>query len=131
MGWVIAIVGLPASGKTFLANEISRNVKDSFVVNDPRDWNEFQKTLIQNCCGTVIVTDPWLCLSEVRQTARLKFQDLSFKVMWIFFENDVNACSMNNHSRNEGRSTDEIRWFSKQYTIPQNSTVISVWKRSL
>lgn len=127
MGRVIAIVGLPASGKTYYARQLETQNPGSILIDDPRNWEEIRTVIAGFKTKTFIITDPWLCLDRNRVLAESKLNKLGFKVEWIFFENDPQACKANDYRR-ETNSISDISWFSSQYTIPENAKVIPVWK---
>lgn len=133
MGRIIAIAGLPASGKTHYAKELRAlygEVGTVDMIDDPIKWDiDVEPVLKANSNNTVIITDPWFCVDRNRVLAEDKFRKLGFTVEWIFFENDPEACDRNDVRRGTDRYLD-IKWFSTQYTIPEGANVLPVWKGS-
>lgn len=134
MSRIIAIAGLPASGKTHYARDLNAladlhmNLPPSVVIDDPRDWNkDVVEVLNVSKDKTVIIVDPWFCIDRNRVLAEDKFRKLGFTVEWIFFANDPEQCKVNDQHRGTNRTSD-INWFSIQYSIPEGANVLPVWK---
>lgn len=131
MGKVIAIAALPASGKTWYAKELRAlyaEVGSVAVIDDPRKWGtDVEPTLKTNRGNTVIITDPWFCIDRNRTLAEDKFKKLGFTVEWIFFANDPETCDKNDVLRGTDSYLD-IKWFSSQYSIPEGTNVLPVWR---
>jgi hypothetical protein len=127
MGRIIAIVGLPASGKTHYARKLAVEL-EAVIIDDPKEWNKDIAGKIEDLANeTFILTDPWLCIDRNRVLAEDKFRKLGFPVEWIFFANDPEQCKVNDPLRGTDRASD-ISWFSTQYSIPEGANVLPVWK---
>ena len=133
---ITIIVGLPGSGKTTFAKTL---VKENVVLFD--DPGALQKTFdemmlyINQNKGDAIVTDIY-CFNE---TTRKGVEEYLYsngvsKIDWIFFENDPESCIKNIKTRNEISgfekyvSENRIKLMSREYTIPESSIVIPVYK---
>ncbi len=128
MGRIIAIAGLPASGKTTYAKNLQAK-ESAILIDDPKAWEDIEAVLLTNQDRTIIITDPHFCSTGARINATTRLFSWGFEVTWIFFENDLNACIENYKRRHHGKMSADLAWFSKNYTIPENSTIIPVWKQ--
>lgn len=124
---IILIVGLPASGKTFLGRKLAleQNLK---LIDDPTYLSE----IVSHENGLVIC-DPKLCRQIDRNCAKdfLKSKFPNAEIEWIFFENDYKACLKNSHLRKEqgdNRSVDRFIWYLSTVYSPEGSCQIPVWK---
>ncbi len=132
MGRVIAIVGLPGSGKTHFAIQLGLSL-NAPVVDDPKVWKtDVEPILLSHIDGTVIITDPHFCYASARESATKMITALGFEIEWRFFENDLESCRKNCFKRaNENPERSKIfldlEWFSKNYDIPQCVKTIPVW----
>lgn len=124
----IVLVGLPASGKTYLANYCSKlyNLK---LLDDPKKLRNTLNFINFNNQG--IITDPNLCLSELRKALKevvYKKHKLSKKLKFVFFENNIDQCLKNEQKRIKSkRAKNDIFYFSTVYKIPANSTILKVF----
>lgn len=125
MARIIAIVGLPGSGKTFYAKTLAKQL-NALVIDDPKEWLKTEEFLRSHFGKTVIITDPFLCLEKNRDVASTLFSNLEYKLEWIFFANDPEQCKKNALSRGD-RSATDIDWFSKNYKIPNSISPKPVW----
>jgi len=102
MGSVLFIVGLPGSGNSTLANQMSKE-DGRIIIDDPKD---FKKEVVPFLDKDIIVTDPTLCFEESRNSAAKKLKEFNpdLKLDWIYFENDPEQCLLNVKSRNDGRN---------------------------
>lgn len=134
-GTVIAIAGLPASGKTSHAKSMKKLDPTVILIDDPKDWDHDIKPLLidksdHSAPLVIVFTDPFMCFEKYRRVAQERFESLGFEVQWIFFENDTETCLQNDRQRESSRqTTSDISWFSKNYEIPEGATVIPVWKK--
>jgi predicted ATPase len=90
---VIAIAGLPGSGKSGLMDELKLNGYARY--NDiNRDWDaDFPKAKADAKAGrSVAICDIMFCDQEWREKLE---RDLGEPVRWIFFENDPWQCAKN------------------------------------
>lgn len=118
---VLAIVGLPGSGKTYLAKSLmddQTTLFDDFDKNVGRVYDFYE-----NPTAKVILTDPHLCL-VTRETAVRKIKDWfgtgndkDISISFISFENDLNAAWANVCRRNDDRviSRNSVERLSKFY----------------
>lgn len=131
MGQVIAIVGLPASGKTTYAKELMSSDPEHFVlIDDPKNYTRDIENVLKSLPPdtTAIITDPHLCVTRLRETLVERFSRLGFEISWIFFENDPEACKKNYVRRHSREKFADIRWFSSEYQVPSDVIPVPVWK---
>jgi hypothetical protein len=125
------IVGLPGSGKTYLAEsrlavnlQFSKNWK---LYDDPTDLDEMLNDVKAGV--SLIVTDPHLCWESNRTIAQVAMETAGAEVEWIFFENDPVACKRNVEHRSDGREVNNfIDHTSKHYTVPEGVIKCQVYK---
>lgn len=124
----IVFVGLPASGKTYLANYCSKeyNLK---LLDDPKTLKNTLNFIGSNNQG--IITDPNLCLSELRKALKEAVYSrykLSKKLKFVFFENNLKQCLKNEQKRIKSKKAkNDIFYFSSGYKIPPKSTILKVF----
>ncbi len=126
---VTLIVGLPGSGKSYLANTMVQEDPTLFLIDDMIEEGDLQKakTFIQNG-QSGIITDPQLCLDQVRSAAEKAIQSWGGSVQFIFFENNPKACLHNTLKRNDKRKVDGfIKWVTTQYNPPANSRKVEFY----
>lgn len=126
MARIIAIAGLPGSGKTTLAQKLAQEL-NAILIDDPDDITVIISIITNSKDRNIVITDPYFCFASTREKVLKFFQLLNFEVEWLFFDNDPASCQVN-HVRREGSETLDIPWFSKQYVIPPGAKVIPVWK---
>jgi len=122
---ITAIVGLPGSGKT----EYAKSLNDqAILIDDPKLFENDVEPFL-NGDKDIVITDPWFCLTVVRAAAEIHFKNYGFEVTWVFFENDVKACTENYKRRHPTKNVShDIKWFSSKYSIPENTVTVPVWK---
>lgn len=130
MNKVRIIVGLPGSGKTYLAEHDPLGV----LFDDPaacdESFQELKKIILSG--QDVTITDVF----NIEETSRtitmstLLAWNPQAEISWIFFENDPQACIANTARRNDGRivSAGFINDASRHYETPENATVLPVFK---
>ena len=114
---ITLIIGLPGSGKTYLANNLSGIIIDDITSIDqlPNDANE------------LIITDVNFCdvkiLERAEEMLRERYGNIDIKR--IYFENDAEAVRKNVEYRNDGRNVEgTIRRFEPIYQPPADARVI-------
>ena len=128
---IILIVGLPGSGKSYLADQINKESRGKFlVINDPKYFKQIAKSVDQD----LIITDPHLCFENNRKLAIKKIKSLNpnCKIKWIFFENDPQKCLENSERRNRlNKNSKEVKSFINKfcdyYTIPDSFKPLKVF----
>lgn len=133
----IVILGLPGSGKSYLAKKILKdNPEMDYVIYDDYEWIYGKEKI-----GTEnqIVSDGMLMISPknneniIREMAKDKGANVEF----IYFENDPEK-SLHNAKRRwesgEGKSHQEpkymensIREITNRYLIPKDVTPLPIW----
>jgi len=115
---IILIVGLPGSGKTYLANTLSNSNK---IFDDITSLNDLPTT------DSFVIVDVNFCdeyiLKNALEILNKKFPD--HKIDIIYFENDPAKCRKNVEYRqkykNDTRNVEgTIRRFEKIYNPPPN-----------
>jgi predicted kinase len=118
---VIAIVGLPGSGKSFLGKQIAREQNCLFV----DDINVRTLPLVEENKGNIVITDVWFCEEKTRTRAAKMLNEIGYdEIEWIFFENAPDKCRKNVQRRADGRAVmGLIQGLTGKYTIPQEVEV--------
>lgn len=138
----VIIMGLPASGKTTLANKIKKeNPEKNYQLFD-----DFQRIKSLEFTGKIdmIISNSMLIEHGLDEYKKLcKERNSKLRVIW--FENNLDQCIKNMESRwykmsNEDKIINkhqdpkslisELLKFSKMYKIPYNAEVIPVYKMS-
>jgi len=119
---LIAIVGLPGSGKTERFRQESSLIDYSFI-DDPTSSEELNYLLDAGEVQGIMLADPNLCSAQVRQ-ALLTFVGDRATCSFLYFENDVEACRKNIIRRGDDRVESTLRALyrlSKAYEIPEDT----------
>ena len=117
-------MGLPGSGKSYLAKKIAEDCKDPLIVDDISSINKLPKNGVYS---DIIITDPYFCLEKVRLQANKYIIDNYKCVEWLYFENNQEKCLKNVSFRNDGRKVEGlIRLLQNIYFPPKNN--ISIWQ---
>lgn len=128
----ILLCGAPGAGKSYLAKQLSQDtgirlIDDCF----PEDIDYINNFLAPRGLD-FILTDPHLCLPESRIAAIKRLSDLGYEMEFVFFENDYEACLGNIQRRidiGDIRNVKSfLKWICDNYEVPNNSTVLPVWK---
>ncbi len=131
---IIFIIGLPCSGKSWLANKLSLSILPNIPIVD--DFECLNKNFILSLKNGYIFTHPWLCIPRI----------LNEEIIWvnnnfdnpvlefIYFENNPIKCMKNLEYRmkNGDRRNVElsIKALTSQYIIPQNITPLPIWTKN-
>ena len=131
---IIIIVGLPGSGKTYLAKRLVDKMQ-GVLLDDVNNHGGLDtiKQYINKQAPQIIITDPHLCRREAQLFAKKFFSDytMQYMVEWIFFENNVEACLKNIKRRTkkgDARNVSGMLHVSKTYFIPDDITPLRVWQ---
>lgn len=124
---VTLIVGLPASGKTTLAEHLAKE-NQGIVIDDPQHFALILKAMESNPQVPLFIADPMLCFATARESARKKLEELGCEVEWIFFENNPDQCQINATTRSNKPVKKDIHYLSQKYQIPDNIKPIPVYK---
>ena len=123
---ILIIVGLPASGKTTLANKINKDNNFKYrIIDDPKN---FMKDVYPYINEDLIITDPALCIESNRDKAVSMIKKYTnAKIDWIFFENNPKQCLINAKNRENKKVDSLINLLSKEYIIPRKSNISKVY----
>ena len=125
MSRITLIVGLPGSGKTFLANLLS--TFSTVVVDDITSTDQLPDT-----CDDLIITDVNFCDGNILNKALAIFAEKydAVPINIIYFECNAEAARRNVEYRNDGRNVEgTIRRFENIYDPPDNAR--KIWAPSI
>lgn len=129
---ILLVVGLPASGKTRFAQECAQREGLEFLDDPPAGFP--LREFIRRSVRGVVIADPHLCCSKVRDTALELFQEECpvATIEFVYFENDPAACLDNMRRRQAAgdarKVEDMIRITSRHYKIPSGALILPVWR---
>lgn len=106
----ILIIGLPASGKTTLAQKIAKE-KEYFLIDDPMDLNSYEKHMKDN----IVICDPLFCREKTLKRAEILLKTYNYVIEKIYFENDPQQCIANAKLRNGKRVDGSINFLTESY----------------
>lgn len=122
------IVGLPGSGKTWLAQH--EFVTQGFHLLDDvcfLERSRLEEQLQQHT--KIVLTDPTLLSQHNRELLSSILTAAGFlRQHWIFFENDWQSCRTNLAARSDSRGHISVDLLSRIYHIPDNSEIRKVFK---
>ena len=117
----ILIIGLPGSGKTYLAK--TKYIPLGYILfDDPKKLNT--DVLLSRC--NVVFTDPHLCNLSIREKAKELLKAYGYSVECIFFEKDENKCRRLLKLRNDDRIITSFESF--KYTIPIDVIPLNIYE---
>lgn len=97
MDFITLIVGLPGSGKTYLANQMKQEGEE--LIDDIKSVDQLPES------GSMIITDPHLCVPSTLDNAlaflKRRYPYHIFEI--VFFENDLEKALANVERRDDGR----------------------------
>lgn len=124
----VLIVGLPGSGKTYLAEH--KYVPMGYVlIDDPSNNGEMFLKMVHHIKGPksdLVITDPHLCGEKSRQKAVEMLETAGYIVKCVFFENNEDKCRRLIELRNDGRNIKTFRSFN--YKIPPNIIPLPIYE---
>jgi|ERR1035437_168207 uncharacterized protein YceK len=134
---VYCIVGLPGSGKTFLANKMASSLKNNYwpkvcIFDDIKNILDLPEN---DVFDTIIIVDPYFCLTDVREMADAfltnKYSSSFTPVVeWLFFENNKEKCLKNVKHRDDGRKVEGlIKLFHTEYIISNDIIPKEIWQQ--
>ena len=111
---ITLIVGLPGSGKTYLANKLA--LERTTVIDDITSCEQLPESPKE-----LIITDVNFCDAKILETAKYRLKDMypnaEFDI--IYFENDAKKARLNVLYRNDGRNVEgTISRFERIYSPP-------------
>lgn len=124
---ITVLVGLPGSGKSYYIKQNSDS--KTIIVDDPKNANELPDKLTSD----LIIADCHLCREKTRESLNkiLQIRYPKAEINYVFFENNPEQCLKNVKFRNDGRFVEPtIKNYSKEYSIPENATVLPVFDTS-
>ena len=133
MAKVTFIVGLPGSGKTYLAHKlikISRQFRQTLLFDDMKSKDMTKAEEAVKAGKDLYIADPWLCYPDYLAKAKILVTDKwgASEVEVIYFENHPEACIRNAKHRADERNVEGfIRHATKHYVIPEGVIKCRVW----
>ena len=121
---LVVLIGLPASGKSYLGRQMIENNKKAVFIDDVSmvGIKELEKVIENGGFSDIIMSDVFLCREKDRQTFVKWISKYDFEIEWIFFENAPEKCLKNIKIRNNNgdvRKVEGLIYFlSKEYKIP-------------
>lgn len=133
---VFIIIGLPCSGKTWLANQISLGIMP--IIDDSICLGRDVLSLyaLNELKNGYILTHPFLCIKKTLQSEvdwiNKTFDELNVVIECVYFENNMQKCLGNLEYRirnGDLRNTElSIRRLSQSYTVPKNNIALPIWQ---
>jgi hypothetical protein len=140
MPYLLVIVGLPGSGKTYEAKRLEKQIGKCTFFDDYSKNNIGFDALINSIkmSENVIITDPYLCISRNLDRLLEIFDenqgDNDYSCDIRYFNNDPEQCWINASNRDvtgEKETSGLIRYLSKQYNPPLGKyNSLKVWSES-
>lgn len=133
---VLIIVGLPCSGKTWSANQISLGIIPIIDDSVSLGRDVLSQYTFSELKNGYILTHPFLCKKETLQSEinwiNETFNDVNVIIECVYFENNMQKCLRNLEYRmrnGDSRNTElSIRRLSQSYVIPENNTALPIWQ---
>jgi hypothetical protein len=132
------VVGLPGSGKTYLANKLKKTF-GGIVLDDVLMWKQLEEQIDKY--DNVWLTNPDFCCSGAREKLRILIKllnilnDTSYYLKYTYFENAPEKAIKNLKYRNDMGdnrivSSASIRdYWTKIYEIPKDVEPIKIWQK--
>lgn len=128
MNKAVLIIGLPGSGKTYLAN--TKYVPLGYILIDDPSNNEESYQLLNNHLtitkNDVVITDPQCCNESIRISCIRLLKLLGYTIECIYFENCQEKSKKLIELRNDGRIIKTFQTFN--YTIPENIIPLKIYE---
>ncbi|MFZ2072361.1 MAG: AAA family ATPase [Minisyncoccia bacterium] len=145
---ITIIVGLPGSGKTTYIENNKNNFKNAVICDDYHKssynhshnfedsvyYEDLKRTLKSG--EDAVLSDIAWCKTERREILEKNIKNIledikiNAEIIFIYFENNPEACKKNVLKRNRnGRMEREMQFIdevSAQYTIPDNAIIIPI-----
>lgn len=131
----ILIVGLPGSGKTYLAEHeyVPRGYR---LIDDPKHAADIRDGIAMaryEGASGIVITDPNLTQPGNVDRAVKQLNDLGCAVTTMYFENDWRKAERNLLWREQeevGRGRINVKHFSQMYVIPEGLAPIPIYQRT-
>lgn len=146
---IIAIAGLPASGKTYLGRKLAKTNHFAFVDDLIGDYSDFEKKMprfngvIERLCNPYaykgsVICDSNLVLPSFRLTILSYLRKLyggQYSIEWVYFENNLVRCIENlysyfNYDKQSSEALDSevefTKLLSEYYYMPKEYEVLKV-----
>lgn len=124
----VLIIGLPGSGKTYLANT-KYEPKCYVLIDDPSN-NKSSSALmtyhLNDTSRNLVITDPHLCNTKNRNKSVEFIKSKGYEVECVFFENDEEKCKKLLKERNDGRVIKSFKSFG--YKIPDDVIPLKIYE---
>lgn len=129
---ILALVGLPGSGKSHYINKLE-SLDKYLIIDDPKNADDLPDIATAKNFD-IIIADCHLCIPRIREKFINKMNKTypDHSIEFLFFENNPSQCLKNVNYRNDGRKVETtIIQYSKEYEIPVNSNIIPVFNTDL
>ena len=121
----ILVIGLPGSGKTYLANTKYKEYK---LIDDPSVTNVCIEDILCEL-ENIVICDPNLCDPLYRNNILNKLAVFGYTVEEVYFENSPLKALKNIKARQYTRDSFIEAAASFNYRIPKNTITLSIYEK--
>ena len=123
MSYLIVIIGLPASGKSYLLNKFARHFTNPTIFDD---YSKHHSTTIELKAAIkrgddILISDPLFCISQNLDTLLDLFPE-TYSCDIRNFENNPEQCLINAKIRNQNGANKEVEGLIKLLSKNYNPT---------